>query len=132
MILYAATRKGQSELRSNALTYIGKVELNDEKLDYSDEANIKTLPYVNYKKFYKYNVKDVLLQLGIERKVDDVDNLYLRAYSNCTDFDKVFKQTVMLKSRAYYEYLLQGIILGNNVNIFNKESDSGFSGALIN
>lgn len=132
MILYAATRKGQSELRSNALTYIGKVELNDEKLDYSDEANIKTLPYVNYKKFYKYNVKDVLLQLGIERKVSDVDNLYLRAYSNCTDFDKVFKQTVMLKSRAYYEYLLQGIILGNNVNIFNKESDSGFTGALIN
>ena len=131
MVLYAATRKGQSELRSNALNSIAYKELGDEKLDYSDEANIKTLPYVNYRKFVIYNIKDTLLQLGIERKVNDIENLFMRSYSNCTDVDKVFKQTVMLKSRAYYEYLLQGNIIGNNVNIFNKDNVGGFSGAVV-
>ena len=131
MILYAATRKGQSELRSNALNVIAQNELGDEKLDYTDEANIKTLPYVNYRKFVAYNIKDTLLQMGIERKANDIDNLYLRASANCTEVDKVFKQTVTLKARAYYEYLLQNNILGNNVNIFNNNGGGGFTGALV-
>lgn len=131
MVLYAATRKGQSELRSNSLNSIAYKELNDEKLDYSDEANIKTLPYVNYRKFVIYNIKDVLLQLGIERRVNDIENLYMRSYSNCTDMDSVFRQTVMLKCRAYYEYLLQGNIIGNNVNIFSVDAGGGFSGAIV-
>lgn len=131
MILYAATRKGQSELRSNALNFIGQHELKDEKLDYTDEANIKTLPYVNYRKFVAYNIKDVLLQMGIERKVNDCENLYIRSYSNCIDYDSVFKQTKMLRTRAYYEYLLQGLVLGNNINIFYQVTDSSFSGAVV-
>ena len=131
MILYAATRKGQKELRSNSLNYTGRDELGDEKIDYTEDANIKTLPYVNYKLFYLYNVKDTLLQYGIEKKVNDIDNLYLRTYSNCTGYDQIFKQTVMLKSRAYYEFLLQGLILGNNINVHIQHGDSTFSGALV-
>lgn len=131
MVLYAATRKGMSEMRSHALNFIGQKELGDEKLDYSDEANIKTLPYVNYRKFVKYNIKDVLLQYGIEKKVGDIDGLYLRSYSNCIDYDKVFKQTQMLKTRAYYEFLLQGNIIGNNVNIFITDNPGGFTGAVV-
>lgn len=130
MKLYAATRKGQSELRSNSLNNIGYAELKDEKIDYNDEANIKTFPYVNYRKFVAYNIKDVLLQMGIERKVNDCENLYIRSYSNCVDYDKVFKQTVMLKARCYYEYLLQGLALGNNINVFGNDASS-FSGALV-
>ena len=41
MILYAAIRKGREELRSNKLTYITNKEIGDEKLDYSEEGNIK-------------------------------------------------------------------------------------------
>jgi len=37
---------------------------------------------------------------------------------------------MMLKSRAYYEYFLQGNILGNNVNIFSTTKSEGFTGAL--
>ena len=131
MILYAATRKGQSELRSFTLNNIGKLELEDEKIDYSEEANIKTFPYVNYRKFVLYNIKDVMLQYGIEKKVDDIDNLYLRSYLNCTPYDHIFKQTVMLKARAYYEFLLQGLIIGNNINIYISHGDSSFSGAYV-
>ena len=131
MILYAATRKAQSELRSFNLNYIAKKELGDEKLDYSDEANIKTLPYVNYRKFVLYNIKDTLLQYGIEKRTNDVDGLYNNTYMNCTDYDNAFKQTVMLKGRFYYEYFLNGVILGNNVNVFNPISKGSFTGALV-
>lgn len=138
MIIYAATRKGQSELRSNKLTSIAKEELGDEKLDYSETANIKTLPYIDYAMGVMYNIKDTLLQLGIERNTNDLDNLYLRSYTNATDYDKVFKQTVFLKSRAYIEYLNQGYIIGNNSNLQygvseedKEEEEEKFSGALV-
>lgn len=69
--------------------------------------------------------------MGIERKVNDIENLYIRFSSNCTSPDNIFKETVMLKSRAYYEYILQGYILGNNVNIFHPDVESGFTGAVV-
>lgn len=139
MIVYAGLRKGQSELRSHNLNAIAEIEIKDNKLDYSEEADIKTLPYVNYKKFVMYNIKDVLLQYGIERKTHDIDNIYQRAYTNATCYQKIFKQTVFLKNRAYLEYYKQGLIIGNNVNIEygltkedkDKEKKNKFDGALV-
>lgn len=117
MMNYAGLRKGRGELRSYSLNAIAQEEIDDEKLDYSEDANIKTLPYVDYKKFVMYNIKDVLLQLGIENKTQDIENVYLRAYSNATCYEKIFRQTVFLKNRAYVEYYNQGFIIGNNANI---------------
>ena len=140
MILYAQIRKGQSELGSVKLNIIGQKELGDEKLDYSEEANIKTLPYVNYKKFLLYNIKDVLLQYGIERKTSDLDNLYTRSVLNSVPYKKVFSQTALLRNRCYVEYLKQGYVIGNNINLdYNKDWDSDeddeekekFAGALV-
>ena len=37
-----------------------------------------------------------LLQLGIERKVNDIENLYIRFSANCTSPDNIFKETVLL------------------------------------
>ena len=51
MVLYAGMRKGQGELPSLNLNAVGKKEIGDEKINYTEEANISTLPYVNYKKF---------------------------------------------------------------------------------
>lgn len=117
MLTYAGLRKGMGEQRSYALNAVAKKELDDEKLDYSEDANIKTLPYVDFKKFVMYNIKDVLLQLGIERKTDDISNLYLRSYTNATSYNKIFKQTIFLKNRAYLEFFKQGLMIGNNINV---------------
>lgn len=79
----------------------------------------------------------VLLQYGIERKTSDVDGIYQRAYSNFCPYHKVFSQTFFLKARGYYEYLLQGLIMGNNINIdygAPKTEDKkkiGFAGAIV-
>lgn len=115
---YAKVRKGQAELQSVKLNSIAKAELGDEKLDYSDEANIKTLPYVDYEKFLLYNIKDTLLQMGIERKTHDLEAIFHRAYFNATDYDSIFSQTIFLKNRIFLDYYRQlDLIKGNNINI---------------
>lgn len=143
MEVYASIRKGASELRSYKLNTIGQAELKDTKLDYSEDGDIKTIPYTNWKRFVIYNIKDVLLQLGIERRTSDFDTLYSFSYNNATGYDKVFKQTIKLRNVQYLSYLDQGLVPGENINIYNRgepiekenddddEDDSEFEGALV-
>ena len=123
MALYASIRKGGKEIRSLRLTDIGHEEINDDKLDYSEEGDIKKFSYRNYKKYIKYNIKDVLLQYGIERKVNDIDLLYVYSYNNGTPYESVFKQTIKLRQLQYIYYLKQGLVPGNNINIFNDNNE---------
>ena len=141
MITYAAIRKGRKELRSNKLTYIAKNEIKDEKLDYSEDGNIKTISYRNYLKYILYNIKDVLLQVGIENKTSDLETYYLTSYKNLTPYESEFKQTVKLRCVQYSSFLSQGLVPGENINGFlynNKEQkesdddeDESFEGALV-
>lgn len=116
MIIYAALRKGQSELRSVSLNHVGKHELDEGKLDYGEVTNFKTFPYENYRLFVKYNIKDVLLQYGIERRTTDIDNVFSSSQGNVTAYEKIFKVLTFLRNRAYLEWDNQGLIIGNNVN----------------
>lgn len=141
MITYAAIRKGQQELRSTKLTYIAKKEIGDEKLDYSEDGNIKTLSYRNFLRYILYNIKDVLLQKGIEEKTLDVDNYYLTSYANITPYESIFKQTVKLRNVQYSSFMSQKIVPGENINGFlynsqqketdDDDEDSKFEGALV-
>lgn len=144
--MYAATRKGQAELRSNKLTYIANKEIGDEKLDYSEEGNIKTLSYRNWLLYILYNIKDVLLQVGIEEKVEDVERYYMTSYQNMTPYENEFKQTVKLRNVQYESFMSQGLVTGENIAgfLFNEErekddyedgeekpEDTKFEGALV-
>lgn len=149
MTNYAAIRKGGSELRSNRLDYIGKKEVGDTKLNYSAEGNIKTLSYKNYLMYILYNIKDVLLQMKIERRTSDLDTYWTSSYENMTAYEDVFKQTVVLRNVQYESFMQQNLVPGNNVNAIymrtkNKgndlddvnennedEDDVGFEGALV-
>lgn len=143
MELYASIRKGASELRSYKLNFIAERELKDTKLDYSEDGDIKTLPYTNFKMFVIYNIKDVLLQYGIEDRTTDFDTLYVSSYKNATSYDKVFRQTVKLRNVQYLSFLEQGLIPGENINrygdvasneVTSEEEDDDedeFEGALV-
>lgn len=142
MILYAAIRKGQSELRSNKLTYIAQREIGDAKLDYSEEGDLKTLGYKNWLMYLLYNIKDVLLQKGIEERTSDLDTYYVTSYQNITPYESEFKQTVKLRNVQYLFYLRNNLVPGENVNGFmynfetkedddEDDEDSKFEGALV-
>lgn len=152
MINYAAIRKGRQELRSNKLNYIAKQELRDEKLDYSEEGDLRRLSCKDWLKYVLYNIKDVLLQRGIERRTTDLDTYYLTSYANLTPYESEFKQTIKLRNVQYNSFLRQGFVPGENVNSFlfntaereaddyddeddedenTKSKDSKFEGALV-
>lgn len=147
MELYAAVRKGREELRSTKLNFIGEKEVNDSKLDYSEDGNIKTVGYVNYRRYFIYNIKDVLLQYGIERSTEDCETLYASTYSNITAYEDNFKQTVTLRNVQYRIYDDFGLIPGANINQIllqrdmrmhpekydakNKKKDPSYEGALV-
>lgn len=122
MILYAVTRKGQQELRSNSLSAISKRELKNDKFVY-EEGNIKTLPYVNFKQFMIYNIKDTLLLFAIEKKTRDIDKLYKSSYKNATPYSDVFKVTVLLRYVQYMSFLQQGLIPSNNINALHLSDE---------
>lgn len=114
--LYAQIRKGESELASYKLNDIAKKEIDDSKYDYSEEGNLRKFAAHNYRKYVLYNIKDVLLQYGIERRTDDVDNYWSMSYLNCTPYQDVFKQTSVLRNTQYIYYDRQDVVPGNNVN----------------
>lgn len=144
MELYGAVRKGREEQRSYSLNAIGKKEVEDEKLDYSEDGDIKTVGYRNYRKYFIYNIKDVLLQFGIERNVEDIDTLYMNTYDNITPYSDNFKQTVTLRNVQYRVFDAMGLIPGANVNQillqrdmrlhpekYGKKKEVDFEGALV-
>lgn len=142
MILYAAKRKGGDKLPSKKLTDIGKSELNDSKLDYSEVKEFKKFSYINYKKYLIYNIKDVLLQLGIDRVTEDSRTLYVTSYENLTEYADVWKQMVVLRNVQYHSHIKNGFIPGANENGIlasfipidpkkKKKKEIGYEGAVV-
>ena len=116
MWMYAGVRSGQGKQPSLKLNAIAKKELKDEKLNYEEEGNIKTFMYKNYWKYLMYNIKDVLLQLGIGRVTKDIDTVYDRCYENGMLIPEAFVSTTMLTTSLTKYFLKEGFVLGTNSN----------------
>ena len=89
-------------------------------VEYPAEANIVRFPYTDWIRFIKYNIKDVLLQLGIERKTKDVMTYYMRSHSNLTPYNKIFKETHLLRNVREMYFEKDGWVQGNNLNIIDS------------
>lgn len=131
MRTFASIRKSQHKLRSVSLNAISDMILKDKKVEYSDIGNIKTFTYMDWRLFCVYNIKDVLLQLGIERKTNDIVTIYMRAMQNMTPYNKIFRETHLLRNvrEIYFEEI--GWVQGNNLNTIDdglSESDKEFYG----
>lgn len=113
---YAGIRSGLGKLPSLKLTEIAKIEINDSKLDYSEYANIKVFPYLDFTKFVRYNIKDVLLQVGIHRKTKDINNIYMRCYQNALLPEEVFTTTALIANSFNMFLQRHDYVMGLNKN----------------
>lgn len=122
MRLYATVRKSQHKAKSYKLNAIADKELRDHKVEYPENTNIRTFPYVDWILYLTYNEKDVLLQYGIESKVRDIITYYARSHRNETPYNKIFKETHLLRNvrEAYFEK--DGWVQSNNLNIIYDPS----------
>lgn len=105
------------------LNDIAERELKDRKVEYPEEANIVRFPYVDWIKFIKYNVKDTLLQRGIERKTNDTLTYYMKSHANLTPYSKIFRETHLLRNVREMYFNQQGWVQGNNLNIIDDDED---------
>jgi hypothetical protein len=144
MRLYSAVRKSQQMLKSVALNAIGERELKDKKVEYSEETDMMHFPYLFWRRYIKYNNKDVLIQAGIERKTNDVMTYYSKSHSNLTPYNKIFRETHLLRNVREMYFNRQGWVQGNNLNVigFNydnnniksdedEDDESTFKGAIM-
>jgi hypothetical protein len=123
MRLYASIRKSQHMLKSVKLNDIAERELKDRKVEYQEESNFRTFPYKDWRKFLKYNIKDTLLLMGIERKTNDMLTYYLRSYSNLTPYAKIFRETHLLRNVREMYFNRDGWVQGNNINIIGLDDN---------
>ena len=142
MVNYAGIRSGKGKLPSTKLNAIAQTELKDEKLDYSEYGEIKMFPYLDFWKFIKYNIKDVLLQVGIERKVHDASYIYTMLSTNGLKTSEVFTSTTVVgNSLRLFALTEKKKVLGSNKNKLFKvqkteeqikeEKKNKFAGAFV-
>lgn len=126
LIQYASLRKSQGAVKKVNLGAIGQKELGDTKLDYTDVGNFIEFSYQDYIRYVIYNIKDTLLQMGINRKCNDMLNYYFSVYNSYCGYKDGLKQTVALRGLIYKELQDTNLILGNNINYDNaSKSDNG-------
>lgn len=119
--LYTAIRKSQAARKSNSLNYIANLELGEKKVEYPDETNMKLFAYIDWKRFIKYNIKDTLLQMGIERVTNDIMTMYTRSMINLTPYSKIFRETHFLRNVREKYFEMQKIVQSNNINILHLD-----------
>lgn len=116
MRVYTGIRSGMGKLPSSKLNFVARRELKNEKLDFAEEGNMKYFLYTNLWKYFKYNIKDVLLQYGIDKKTNDSATFYSMIYDNAVFPSEIFTSTqVLLNSiRMFVFDYKKGYVLGSN------------------
>ena len=130
LITFASRRKGQRQLPSYKLDFIGGKFAKVKKLDYSHiTTSLAKLPFLNYKVFVFYNIMDTIVQKCVEKKVSDIDFIYNKSMVNVTRYSKVHRQTTYLINRGIKDFWEMGYVMGCNINKSNQKV--GFPGAYV-
>lgn len=118
MVIYAGIRSARGKIPSLKLNAIARKELKDEKLDYSESGNIRDFYYDDFWNYIIYNIKDVLLQYGINRKTKDFSNAYGTIYGNAVLPNEIFTSTTILANsiRSFAFKFQEGYLMGINKN----------------
>lgn len=134
MVIYAGTRAGRGKLPSLKLNSIARAELKDEKFDFSEEGDWKYFAYRNFKKFFLYNIKDVLLLLGINEKTKDIQTFYGTIYESCVLPNNVYTSTQLISEslRHYLHKYKEGYVVGSNKSRLYGKVGSVDYGGMVN
>ena len=118
MVVYAGVRSARGKIACLKLNAIAQKELKDTKLDYSEEGDIRMLPYMNFRKFVLYNFKDVGLQVGIDDKTRDSSTMYMSIIANAVLPNEIFTSTKILENsvKMFVFNLRGGYVVGSNKN----------------
>ena len=132
-IVFASRRKGQSAIESYALDYVGNMVAGVRKMSYSDiTTNIAKLPWLDFERFFWYNIADVVAQRCIDVATDDFNYMFNNVIEMNTPYEKIFRQTIFLWTKGVDFYKNhEHVIMGNNHNKFGSKPTEKFPGAFV-
>jgi len=113
---------------SYALQNIAKVELDAQKLDYSEYGSLREFYRQNFQKFAEYNVQDAILVERLDNKLKLIDLAVSIAYEAKITYDTVFFATRIWETICA-DYLFQKSIIPPLKRSYNK--DEQFVGAYV-
>ena len=137
LLQFAGVRVGGKK-RSMRLDDVTMDTCGFGKLDYHTiTPYIAELPYKNYKVFVFYNIMDVIDQVCIEHKVNDIQFVFMKAILSNTRYYKIHRQTVYLINKMISLYWDKGLLCGNNKNKFmqrgtgDDDFEDKYAGAFV-
>lgn len=113
---------------SYALQNIAKVELDAQKLDYSEYGSLREFYRQNFQRFAEYNVQDAILVERLDNKLKLIDLAVSIAYEAKITYDTVFFATRIWETICA-DYLFQKNIVPPLKRSYNK--DEQFVGAYV-
>lgn len=126
MLIYAGIRSARGKLPSMRLNAIAHAELDSEKINMEEEGSYRWTFYRNLELYTKYNIRDVLLQHGIDAKTHDTDSMYSRVYMFGVLSHEAFSSTyIVLNSLKLFGWNYNcGYVFGSNaMRIFNLKGN---------
>ena len=96
---------------SYRLDHIAYVELGERKLDISEVSRLHELYKMDFQKFIKYNIQDVLLVDRLEKKMKLLEMIISLAYLAKCNYADVFAQTRLWDCIIYNHLLREKIVI---------------------
>ena len=126
LVIYAGIRSAGGKQDTLKLNAVAKKELKDEKLNYTEDGNIRTAAYENFKRFALYNLKDSLLLYALHLKNNDTADMYNRCIRNGLLPNEIFTTTAMLTNSITIDYFKKDLVVGNNRNKYRSSDIESF------
>ena len=113
---------------SYTLDHIAGVELNEQKLNYSEYGTFREFYSNNWEKFVDYNIRDVELVDKLEDKMKLIELQLTMAYNAKINYEDVFSPVKMWDAIIYNHLRDKDIVISQNTR---NHKDIQFEGAYV-
>jgi len=110
------------------LDTIATIELDEQKLDYSEYESLHQLYRFDYQKFIDYNIKDVELVNRLDEKMKFINMVLALAYDAKVNLTDVFTQVRMWDTLIHNHLIKKNIVVPQNKH---SAKDEQYAGAYV-
>jgi DNA polymerase elongation subunit (family B) len=107
------------------LDTIASIELDEQKLDYSEYESLHQLYRLDYQKFIEYNINDVELVSRLDEKMKLIDMVLALAYDAKVNLTDVFTQVRMWDTLIHNHLISRNIVVPQNASTQKNEQYAG-------
>jgi DNA polymerase elongation subunit (family B) len=113
---------------SYSLDFISELELDENKVDYSEYGSLFGLYENNWELFVDYNIRDVELVVRLDKKLKMIDIQVLLAYTGKVNYREVFSPLKLWTAIVYNHLIKTDVVIPPQQH---HSKDTQFTGAFV-